>query len=170
MGYFLREDRALPHGRPANATARLSWSPPYPSSGSQDEAASPNCTCRLQARVRIINRDVGEGLLRMDGEHQGKVRRIPVWYCESCGEMIVRRRDPPACARKWRRRGRIDRSRHRSRRDCGPSAPRLARQDEDLQDVLPSILPSYHGLRYHLLLGRPDDHDGPQVHGRRALP
>ncbi len=27
-----------------------------------------------------------------------------------------------------------------------------------------------HRLRHHLLLGRPDDHDGPQVHRRRAVP
>ena len=42
----------------------------------------------------------------------------------------------------------------------------------DTTPALKQVLPDQragHGLRHHLLLGRPHDHDGPQVHGRRAV-
>ena len=46
---------------------------------------------------------------------------------------------------------------------------RLARADAGARALLPDRRPG-HGLRHHLLLGRPDDDDGPQVHGRGAVP
>ena len=51
----------------------------------------------------------------------------------------------------------------RSRRSAGRDAT------PELADVLPDHRAG-HGLRHHLLLGRPDDHDGPEVHRRRAVP
>jgi len=47
--------------------------------------------------------------------------------------------------------------------------PRLARANRCAQDLLPDQRAG-HGLRHHLLLGGPDDHDGPEVYGRRAVP
>ncbi len=46
---------------------------------------------------------------------------------------------------------------------------RLAAADARTRGLLPDV-GAGHRLRHHLLLGGPDDHDGPQVPGRRALP
>ena len=48
--------------------------------------------------------------------------------------------------------------------------PGLAANDTpELRNLLPDQRAG-HRLRHHLFLGRPDDHDGPQVHRRRAVP
>ena len=46
---------------------------------------------------------------------------------------------------------------------------RLAGRDAGAGALLPDQR-ARHRLRHHLLLGRPHDHDGPEVHGRRAVP
>ena len=48
---------------------------------------------------------LGEGLLRVDGEHPAWCvsrqiwwgHRIPAWYCDACGKVIVAREDPERC-------------------------------------------------------------------------
>ena len=47
--------------------------------------------------------------------------------------------------------------------------PGMAGADSRAQHLLPDF-GAGHGIRHHLLLGRPHDHDGPQVHRRGAVP
>ena len=102
--------------------------------------------------------------------------RIPAWY-DDARQHLRRRATKPRCARKH---GLAPRRRARARtRTCSTPGSRSAlwpfstlgwpEQTPELADVL-SDQRAGHGLRHHLLLGRPHDHDGPAVHGRRAVP
>ena len=100
--------------------------------------------------------------------------RIPAWY-DAEGRCYVARSEAEAraahgigpstcrCART------TTCSTPGSPRRCGRSPRRAGReQTPALADLLPD-LGAGHGLRHHFLLGRPHDHDGPQVHGRSAV-
>jgi valyl-tRNA synthetase len=85
--------------------------------------------------------------------------RIPAWYDED-GNIYVGRSEAAV------------------RDKYGVGSDVALRQDEDVLDTWFSsasgrFLPRQRAgnrLRYHLLLGCTHDHDGPQVHGRRAVP
>ena len=99
--------------------------------------------------------------------------RIPAWY-DTEGRCYVARSEEEARAKYG-----IDpsvgaapgRGRARHLVLLGALAllhPGLAGAHSRARDLL-SDLGAGHRLRHHLLLGRPDDHDGPQVHGRGAV-
>ena len=56
-----------------------------------------------------------------------------------------------------------------SRRRCGRSRPWAGRRDTRSWSATTRPRAG-HRLRHHLLLGRPDDDDGPALHGRGAVP
>ena len=102
--------------------------------------------------------------------------QIPAWYGPD-GKVFVEET-------RRKRRGRprpLRRARSALRRDedvldtwfsSGPVAlldPGLARADPGAGALLPDH-GAGHRLRHHLLLGRPDDDDGPALHGRGAVP
>ncbi len=103
--------------------------------------------------------------------------RIPAWY-DDAGNVVrraqrgrgARRRPRRSTARRPSLASRRGRARHLVQ--LGAVAvldARLAAADAGARGLLPDAR-ARHRLRHHLLLGRPDDHDGPQVHGRRAVP
>jgi hypothetical protein len=100
--------------------------------------------------------------------------RIPAWYDEQ-GQVYVGRDE--AEIREKHQLGPESESHPRPRRaghlvflgavavfDAG-----LAGKHRGAQDLLPDQRAG-HRLRHHFLLGGPDDHDGPEVHGRCAVP
>ncbi len=99
--------------------------------------------------------------------------RIPAWY-DDAGKIYVGR-DEAEVRKKHSLAPGVDA--HAGRRRArhlvllGAVAvlhARLAGHDAGAAEVL-SDERAGHGLRHHLLLGRPHDHDGPEVHGRRAV-
>ena len=98
--------------------------------------------------------------------------RIPAWY-DDAGNIYVGRDE--AEVRKKHSLGRHETApgRRRARHVVLLGAvavlhARLAGQDAGAEQVLPDQRAG-HGLRHHLLLGCPHDHDGHEVHGRRAV-
>ena len=127
--------------------------------------------------------ELGEDLLRVDAQHQGLVRQPPA---------LVGPPDPGVVRRPAARLRRAAAKRRFARGTASPQSVTL-RQDNDVLDTWFSsalwpfstlgwpdthagagrLLPDEragHRLRHHLLLGRADDDDGPEVHGRRAVP
>src|SRR6266436_5986413 len=125
---------------------------------------------------------LGAHLLRMDAQHQGLVREPPAVVGTSHPGLVRQRqqhlrrpqrsrgtRAPPAC-----RRGRAAPGRRRARYLVLLGAvavfdARLAGCHRGARQVL-SGQRAGHRLRHHLLLGRPHDDAGPEVHGRGAVP
>ena len=101
--------------------------------------------------------------------------RIPAWYDEA-GPLLrgAQRGRGARRARPRRRRCRCARTRTCSTpgspRRCGRSRPWAGRERHAGAARLLPDLGAGHGLRHHLLLGRPHDHDGPEVHRRGAVP
>ena len=98
--------------------------------------------------------------------------RIPAWY-DDAGKIYVGRDE--AEVRKKHSLGRHEAAPGRRcarhvvlLRAVAVLHARLAGQDAGAEEVLPDERAG-HGLRHHLLLGRPHDHDGHEVHGRRAV-
>ena len=95
----------------------------------------------------------------------------PPGTATSCGEITVTREDAEACAHCGSERHPPGDRRPRHlvlQRPVALLDHGLARADRDPGQVLPDLLPG-HRLRHPLLLGRPDDDDGAQVHGRGPL-
>ena len=96
--------------------------------------------------------------------------RIPAWYCQACGKMIVAEQAP-------------ERVRVRRRARAGPGHARhlvqlaalavqhdgVAGQDGGLPPLLPDR-PDADRVRHHLLLGGADDHGGGEVRRRHPVP
>ena len=101
--------------------------------------------------------------------------QIPAWYGPD-GEIFVAMDEAEAhdlAAKHYGRAGRAGPRRGRARhlvllRALAVLDARLARADARARALLSHRRPG-HRLRHHLLLGRPDDDDGPRVHGRGAV-
>ena len=97
--------------------------------------------------------------------------RIPACYCDD-GHITVAREAPTACSDVRQAALRQDEDILDTWFSSGAVAvldARLARQDARRCDVL-SEQRARHRARHHLLLGRPDDDDGPPLHGEGAVP
>ncbi len=97
--------------------------------------------------------------------------RIPAWYCDACGEVIVAKETPRACPEV---RGRETPTRDRclgylvQLRPLAFLNPGLAKRDAGIEAILSHLGTGYR-LRYPLLLGCPDDDDGSEIHGRGSF-
>ena len=128
---------------------------------------------------RVHPGELGQDLLRVDVQHPRLVHLAPALVGPPHPGLVLPRLRPdhgghggPGEVRQVRRRARPGRGRPRHLVLLGPVAlrdARLAGRDRGPADVLPDR-PDVHGLRYHLLLGRPHDHDGPQVPGGDPVP
>ncbi len=100
--------------------------------------------------------------------------RIPAWY-DAEGNVYVGRSEAEVRARHdlpddFALRAGRGRAGHLVQlRALALLHPGLAGADRATARLLPHLRAGDR-LRHHLLLGRPDDHDGPEVHGRGALP
>ena len=128
----------------------------------------------------IRSRELGQDLLRMDGEHPRLVHLAPAVVGPSHSGVALRR-----CGKSWWRAKirRSARSADRTKLEQDPDVldtwfssglwpfSTLGWPDdtEDLQDVLSDVTAGDR-LRHHLLLGRAHDHVRPGDHGRRAVP
>ena len=114
---------------------------------------SPRGTARL--RQRRHDRRRGDGRRRLTHARPRSSRAAPT-SCPSCGG--TRSTRTRTCSTPG------------SRSALWPfSHARLAGADARAEDLLPD-LGDGDRARHHLLLGRPDDDDGPALHGGRALP
>ena len=139
--------------------------------------AAPAIRAVEEGRIRFVPENWSGVYLRMDAQHQGLVHQ-PTAVVGSPHTGVVRQRRPLVrCAQRSARRaprtGSIPRWPCARTRTCwtpgfprrsGPSPRRAGRSRRTRPaHVLPDVR-SGHGLRHHLLLGRPHDHDGPEVH------
>ena len=98
--------------------------------------------------------------------------RIPAWYCRDCGRVIVSVDDPTSCSGCMS----ADLTQDEDVLDTWFSSALWPfttlgwpEQTDDLEPLL-SQRHAPHRVRHHLLLGRPDDADGPALPGRRPVP